>query len=492
VLPPASAAVIARSAVWRVIEMGGGEGLTFAFMIVLTRLLTPADYGVVAIATMTLMLAQLIVRHGLLEALVQRPELTSRSICAALYINLGLGVGLSLALVGLAAPLATLIGEPDLEAVLLVLAWLCIPQSVISIYVALLRRALDFRGLALRAVFAVLIGSLVAVGMALAGYGLWSLVALQVVNALVSVVVVIVSAGWLPAHRTDFGTIRELMRDALPLMGAGVVGTLGWILPTLAFGVALPAAVVGHFFIAQRLMMSLNGLCTASVGDLSLSVLARLQGSAEQHRAAARRALQLGGLVCLPAFAGVAMVAEPLVSTLFGARWADSIVPLQLLMASSVAVAAASISAQILLSLGHHRLVLRLNMMAVLPPAIAASALATFGLVPALTGSVVVSVASLVIVVRIISRVLSVRPATLLADQLPTLAAVTALMLALLAFDLADIAMSPPLGLLLRIGLGGLVFVVVIAWRAPQLCRLVVDSISRALRDRSRQVLTDA
>lgn len=486
-LPPVSAALIARSAFWRVVEMAGGEGLTFIFMIVLTRLLTPADYGLVAIATMTLMLAQLIIRHGLVEALVQQPNLTSGAICAAFYINLGLGIGLSLALVGLAEPLATLTGKPDLATVLLVLAWLSIPQSVTSIYVALLRRALNFRGLALRAVIAILIGSLVAVGMALVGYGVWALVAMQVTNTLVSVVVVMVLAEWPPANRPDLATARELMRAALPVMGAGIVSTLGWTLPTLAFGVALPAAVVGHFFIAQRVMMSLNGLCTASIGDLSLSVLARLQGSPDQHRAAARRALQLGGLVCLPSFAGVGMVADSLVLTLFGPQWVDSILPLRLLMASSVAIAAAFIAGQILLSFGHHHLVLRLNVMAVLPPALAASALAPFGLVPALIGNVAVSVVSLVVIARLLCRPLSVRPTTLLGDQLPTLAAVTALILTLLTLELANLEMFPATALLVESSLGALVFVVVLAWRDPDLCRLVVESVAGARRNRSAQ-----
>jgi teichuronic acid exporter len=486
-LAPASAATIARSAFWRVVEMAGGEGLTFGFMIVLTRLLTPADYGIIAIATVTLMLVQLVIRHGLVEALVQRPKLTTGTICAAFYINLGIGIGLSLILVALAEALGTLTGKPDLTPVLLVLAWLCIPQAIISIYIALLRRALDFRGLALRAVFAILISSLVAVAMALAGFGYWSLVALQVVNAVVSFIVVVLSARWLPGERPDLATARELMRAALPLMGASVFGTLGWTLPTLAFGIALPAAVVGHFFIAQRLMLTLYGLCTISVGDLSLSVLARLQTAADQHRAAARRALQLGGLVCLPAFAGVAMVAEPLVLTVFGPPWADSIVPLQLLMASSVAVAAAYISGQILLSMGHHRRVLYLNIMAVLPPALATCVLSPLGLVPALVGNVVVSLLSLVVVFRLLARMMSVSAAMLLRDQRPTLVAVAALILSLLGLDLAGIAMTPPAALLVEAALGGLVFVGVIVWLDPALCRLVVDSIEGALRERAKQ-----
>ena len=329
--------------------------------------------------------------------------------------------------------------------------------------------------------------SLVAIGIALAGS---ALVAgrMQVVNAARQLcIVVMIAARWLPGGRPDLATSRELMRSALPLMGAGVVGTLGWTLPTLAFGIALPAAVVGHFFIAQRLMLSLHGLCTTSVGDISLSVLARLQAAADQHRAAARRALQLGGLVCLPAFAGVAMVAEPLVLTLFGPPWADSIVPLQLLMASSVAVSAAFISGQVLLSLGHHRRVLHLNMMAVLPPALATCVLSPLGLVPALVGNVVVSLLLLVVVFRLLARMLALPAATLLRDQRATLVAVTALILSLLGLDLAGIAMIPPVALLVESALGGLVFVGVIVWLDPALCRLVFDSIEGALRNRAKQ-----
>ena len=87
-LAPASAATIARSALWRVAEMAGGEGLTFAFMIVLTRLLTPADYGRAdRHCHRSADLVQLVIRHGIVEALVQRPALTSGAVCAAFVVE---------------------------------------------------------------------------------------------------------------------------------------------------------------------------------------------------------------------------------------------------------------------------------------------------------------------------------------------------------------------------------------------------------------------
>jgi O-antigen/teichoic acid export membrane protein len=418
---------------------------------------------------------------------VQRPQLTPQAISSALCINVSLGMGLAIGVFFLAAPIAALAAKPDLADVLMVMAWLTIPQSVMSIYVALLRRALDFRGLALRAVFAILVSSLVAIAMAIQGAGLWALVGMQVVNVIVSVAVVMYAAGRLSLGRPDLATAREMMSAALPLMAAGIVGTLAWTLPTLAFGLALPAAVVGYFFIAQRVMMSLNGVCTASVGDLSLSVLARLQSSTDRHRAAARQALRLGGLVCLPAFAGVGMVAEPLLLSLFGPQWTQSIVPLQLLMLSSVAVAATFIAGQVVLSFGHHRLVLLLNLLALLPPALTSCALAPLGLVPALAGSAIASLFSLVVVGSVLCRTLGLRPRALLGDQLPSLMAVAVMILTLTVWPLVTFELATVLDLIARIALGGAVFAGVLAWRDPELCRLVLSSMAGARRDCAEQ-----
>lgn len=191
-------AAVARSAFWRVVEIAGGEGLTFVFTLVMARLLGPEDFGLVAIATVTVTLALLVVRFGLAEAIIQHPRASMCHLHTALWANLGLGLGAGLVVALAAPPIAALAGKPRLAPILWALAPVCLVQAVTYVCVGLLRRRLDYRGLALRAVLATALSYLVGIALAVAGAGPWALVAVQLVNALVSVVIVLTASGYRP------------------------------------------------------------------------------------------------------------------------------------------------------------------------------------------------------------------------------------------------------------------------------------------------------
>lgn len=476
-LAPASSSTIARGAFWRVVEICSSEILGFAFMIVLARLLSPADYGVVAIATMMLMLAQLIVKNGVIQVVIQRATLTDRLLNSALALNLAVGVGLAILLALIAEPMARAADKPDLGPILLALSWLCIPQAAVWIYVAVLRRSLDYRGLALRALVAGLLGGVVSVAMAMRGWGVWSLVGLQVVNGVVSLAAVAVSAGWRPTFDIGRAELRELGRQSIPIIGAATASTFNQVLPTLVFGIVLPASVVGHFFVAQRLLLSISMLTVASVSDLALPVLARLQGSPEGHREAARQALRLGGLVCMPTFVGAALMAGPLVFVLFGPAWVESIVLLQLLLAIGLASAVITITGQILLSVGRRRLVLYMNLMTMLPPVLVVCALSPLGLPIALGGGLAMVLACLPFVLRRLGRTLGLRVRELLADQLPCLAATCLMAIGVLLLNRIDAHWQPHWQLAAGVASGVITFVAGISILDAGLVRQVLASI---------------
>lgn len=456
---PVGSAVVARSALWRVIEITGGEGLTFLFTLVMARLLGPADFGLVAIGTVTVTLAMLAVRFGLAEAIIQHPRPTERHLHTALWANLAIGL-LAALLVALAAPVvAGLADKPDLAPILWALAPVCLVHAVTYVCAGLLRRRLDYRGLALRALLATTLSYFVGIALALGGSGAWALVAVQLVNAAVSVTTVLVASGHRPRARFGRAELRELSVVAVPVMGQALPNAAASA-ASLVLGVFLPAASVGHFYVGERLVQSLSMLTGGSIGDLSLPVLARLQDEREPQIRAARRTLKLAVLICLPAFLGTALVAEPLIAVLLGEGWREAVPVLRMLALSGLAVALASVAGQVLIAAGHPKSALATNALALGPAAAATAALAPVGLLPALSARVLVQFVCLRAVAGLLAGRLGLALRTLASDLVPCFAATGAMALVLLLLGrFATAGLPPAARLAVEVGGGALAFV---------------------------------
>jgi PST family polysaccharide transporter len=461
--------VVARSAVWRVIEIVGGEGLTFLFTLVMARLLGPEDFGLVAIATVTVTLALLLVRHGLAEAIIQHPRPTERHLHTALWANLSLGLAGALLVAGIAPLLAQLARKPLLAPVLWALAPVCLLHAVTFFCVGILRRRLDYRGLALRALLATLLSYLLGIGLALAGSGPWALVAVQLTNGVVSALTVLAASGYRPRAVVGRAEARELAAVALPVLGQ-VLPNACTTAATMVLGVFLPARTMGFFYVGERLVLSLLMLTGGSVGDLSLPVLARLQSDREHQARAARRAIQLAGLVCLPAFVGTASVAEPLLLTLLGESWRGAVPVVQLVALSGLVTGLAGVAGQILIAAGHPKSALRANALTLVPAAVTKAGLAPWGLGPALLGRVLVQFACLGGVAALSSARLGIGLRTLAGDLVPCLAATLVMALVLAALPpLGTVGLPPPLRLLVEVTVGGLTFALALRLVDPTL-----------------------
>lgn len=225
-------------------------------------------------------------------------------------------------------------------------------------------------------------------------------------------------------------------------------------------GVFLPAATVGLFYVAERLVQSLLMLTAGSVADLSLPVLARLQDERAAQREAARRALKLAALVCLPAFLGMALVAEPLIAVLLGSGWREATPVLRLLALSGLAVGLVAVAGQVLIAAGNAKSALSANTLTLVPAAVVTALLAPFGLIPALVARVLVQLGCLRAVAGLLAARLGLEIRALAADLAPALAASAAMALVVLTLSAVATAGLPPVPrLLAEVGAGALAFV---------------------------------
>jgi len=361
--PPGFAGrTIARSALWRFAEALGSEAAALVVFVLMARLLAPEQFGVVALAGVLVIGGQVVLQQGLGEAVVQGRAAGAVRLATAFWSSLGLGLGL-MALVALAAlPAARLFAEPVLAPVLLALAPVLPLTGAAAILQARLARRLAFKAIAIRALVATAAGGAVGLALAAGGAGVWALVGQQLANATAGLAVLVIADPWRPRLVVDRRELRALWRFALPVMGTHLTKFCGKRLDVALLGLFVPAAALGHYFLATRLILALGMATHYLVFSLTLPVLARLVASPAAFAAAAGRTLWLAAGLCLPAGLGLALIADLLVPLAFGDAWRPAVPPLQLLAGFSIFYALGLIAGQILVAAGRPALFFRLTL----------------------------------------------------------------------------------------------------------------------------------
>lgn len=323
---------ILRGSGWSVLGTGGASLAWFVTVIVLARLLTPADFGIVALAAVFLQFLDAVQTGGLKAALIQRRTEIEAAAASAFLFALASSLVLYAALY-LAAPLAgTFFRTPELVDVLRVLGLLVVIRALAAVPTALLERELRFRVRAHVEVAVALVQSACAIGLAVAGFGLWSLVIAQLVGAVTGCGLSwVVSPARLRLRARSWRVLRELLRFARFVSVGRFAELLTGSLDNFAVGRLLGATSVGFYGVAFRLAtFPTAGL--AVIGNVvMLPALSQVQHDRQTFRRAYLVNLRRLAFLVFPASATFLVAAEPVVVGLLGARWEPAVDPLRIL-----------------------------------------------------------------------------------------------------------------------------------------------------------------
>ena len=316
----------AISAIWAAVEAWGAQVTQFAIFVVLARLLSPEAHGLIGITlTVNIVGTGLIFEGGWGDALIQRRDLEADHINSVFWALLAFGSGLALIAVAAAYPLAWIFQRPDLPPVVACLG-LALPLLALTVVPdALLRREMRFAPLALRSLFAMITAGCVGIAMAIAGLGVWSLVAYQVVQPAVATLVVWRACDWRPTVGFSRAHLVALMPFVAGTLGSRALLTVDLLIPRFAIGYALGVPAVGQFTIARKISELLNQLLVLPLTRVGIPGFAAYAGKPGQLAALLQRTAEVGALVACPSFAGLAFVAPDLVPLALGRQWLPSV-----------------------------------------------------------------------------------------------------------------------------------------------------------------------
>ncbi|MGE0396550.1 MAG: lipopolysaccharide biosynthesis protein [Kofleriaceae bacterium] len=306
----------------------------FAVIPILVRLLTPADFGLVAVALTVVAFAIRFAQLGLGAALIQRKEITDEHIATTFAWMLALGIGFTVALFAGAPLVAAIFDMPQSENLVRALSALFFIRSLSSTSRFLLQRDLHFKALASMNVAAYIIGSVTSVTLAYAGFGPWSLAIGYLVEAIVESALLLIARP--PVVRPAFH--RQAFNDLFGFGGGQTIASIANYFAQqgdyIVVGRYLGDVMLGIYSRAYELMRFPALVFHSVAGTVLFSSFSRIQDDPERLESSFRRVLFANAIVLMPASAGLIVLAPEAIAILFGKQWTSVVIPFQIMAVS--------------------------------------------------------------------------------------------------------------------------------------------------------------
>ncbi len=322
---------VLKGVAWSGAQVWGSRAISLLAFVMLSRLLTPKDFGLVAMASLFISFVQAIQDQGFGDAIVQRKHLQQEHLDTAFWTNLLMGCLLAFVGIGCSNIIADLFHQPELTPIIRWLSLSFIMAGLSSTQQAILRRQLDFKELAARSLFAVSLGGVVGVTLALLGFGIWSLVIQNLTSGLIGVVVLWRISDWRPGFHFSKTHFFELFSFGSNIIGINLLNFLNRHADDFLIGYFLGPTLLGFYTIAYRLLVVMTELLTSVTNAVAFPAFSRMQNDMEQIRYTFYRAIYYTSLISFPAFVGVAVIAPELIIIIFGSQWMLSIPVMRIL-----------------------------------------------------------------------------------------------------------------------------------------------------------------
>ena len=396
-----------RGLFWNYLSLFATKAGGLLTTIVTSRILTPAEFGLVAYTSIAVDLLGMVKDVGLGTALIQRRDDDSSFFETAYSLNLASGVLLTLVAIVAAPLVAAWAEEPSVVELLRVLALTFVLDAFGAVHVVALRRHMDFRRKLIVDVVRSLVKLAVAGVGALAGFGAWALVASAVAGSLASSVIAWWLHPWRPRLTFHLQRARDLLQYGGPLAVADALGVIVSRLELLVVGTWFGASALGLFAVADRIPSFLASNLLWVTTGVMFPAYARIQREPERLSEALLDTVRFSSMVFVPLALGLALTAESIVLVLLGPQWSSAVTIVRILALSALLSLVPFHMGDALKSLGFAGVVLGLAVLDVAVFASAAMAGAfAFGLVGVALGRLVASAVSLVVRGTIALRIL--------------------------------------------------------------------------------------
>ena len=310
-----------KGVLWSSLERFSVQGIQFVVMIVMANMLTPHDYGLIAMLAVFIAVSQSLVDSGFSQALIRKQDRTETDNSTVFYFNIVVGL-LLYGLLFFSAPLiADFYHEPQLVNITRVIGLSVLINSFVVVQRALLTIKIDFKTQAKAALTAAIVSGGLGIWMAATGYGVWAIVAQQLTNLGVNVVLLWILSRWRPLWSYSWASFNQLFGFGSKLMISGLIDTLYRNIYLIVIGRVFSASDLGYYTRAHQFTDFPSSNLSGIIQRVTYPILCSIQNEDERLSHVYRKFLRLSAFVIFPLMMGLAAVAEPLVLTLLNEQW---------------------------------------------------------------------------------------------------------------------------------------------------------------------------
>ena len=353
----------ARGVGWSFIDNIANSGITFLVGLVLARLLTPEEYGVMAMIAIFIAVSDSIIDSGFSNALIRKVDIERIDYNTVFYFNLIVSISLYILLFFVSPAISAFFREPVLVDVMRVIGFVLIVNALAIIPRTIFIRNINFKTQTKVSLIASISSGVVGIGMALSGMGVWSLVGQQLSRQLLNTVFLWGYCKWKPVFEFSAKSFKEMFGFGSKLLVSGLLDTIYKDIYYIIIGRFYSSAQLGQYTRAQQFNIIFSSNLTSVVQRVSYPVLSSMQDESERLKQAYRKVIKVTMLVTFACMLGLAAVAKPLIVILIGEKWLMAVSFLQIICFAGMLYPLHAINLNILQVKGRSDLFLKLEIL---------------------------------------------------------------------------------------------------------------------------------
>lgn len=446
--------------IWSSTERFSTQGVNFILGIFIARLLSPSDYGIIAMLNIFFAISTTFIDSGFSTALIRKIDRTESDNSTVFYFNLLIGCTATLVLFLCAPYIGRFFEMPILVPVTRVLSFSLVLGSFSGIQQALLTARIDFKTQAKISLSVAVASGVLGLSLAYAGLGVWALVAQMMSATLLRSVLLWILVKWRPTMPFSRRSFNNLFSFGSKLLASSLLDTTYNNIYTLVIGKIFSAGNLGNYSRAAQFAQFPSSNITSIIQRVTFPVLSSIQNEDERLAANYRKLLRMSAFIIFPLMTGLSAVARPLVLTLLTPKWSEAAVFLHIICFGFMWYPIHAINLNLLQVKGRSDLFLRLEIIKKLIGVSVLCCTIPMGLVAMCTGQIFTSIIGLVVNTYYTGKLIQVGFFKQIHDLLPTLLA--SLTMGIAVYYLITLFRSNLVQLIAGIGAGSVLFFAIV------------------------------
>ena len=316
---------------WSSVDRVAQQGTQFIIGIILARLLSPTDYGLMGMVMIFATLSYVLVEGGLTAALVRTKNITKEHTNTVFYSNLAVSTALYLIFFFTAPLLASFFAQPKLVALIRVTNLALIFNSLYIVPYGLIERDLEFKKLAKVNFISTSISGIAGAASAFYGAGVWALVIQQTAYHFIRVICFYIWQRWIPNLIFSKQIFKEYASFSIHILSSNMLNAIFNNLYTFLLGKFYSVKLLGYYTQANKIAETSNFTFSAIFGKTSYNIFAKIHDDGEKLISTMRKMIQKSSLIVMPCTIFLFFAAKPIFFTLFGEKWLASVPYFQLI-----------------------------------------------------------------------------------------------------------------------------------------------------------------